>query len=342
MAYNDVKEYGYYWREDERRMIHFPSFEIPRLSLCESTKVQRYRLGTLDRLPLEILHQLLGQLDFLTLLSFRGLNLASRSIIDSLLAFKYMTQYAANVLRAINRTNLITTFTAAHLLKSLRTDRCTGCQQFGSYLFLLTCSRCCYDCLQKEPRFRAIDLATARKDFGLKPKSLRGLPTMLSLPGIYAPGTRRSFKRRFRLVSAVEAYTLAKALNGSVTTAAALDSTQSETNAYSHDRAWASMLTSSLDSFRGFASIVFPSLDTRTMRVESGISCKGCRAVCNVKNLGSNPTLVTQRERAFSLAEFQQHISECDGVRRLRDLSQREEVEIGNYRSRRAFIVANF
>lgn len=342
MANSDFERYGYHWTKADRSMIHFSSPEIPSLSLYGSTKVQRYPMGMLDRLPLEIIHQILEQLDFFTLVILRGLNLASRSIVDSLPAFKYMTQYAANTLRALSRTRLITVFTASRLLNVLRTDRCMNCQQYGAFLFLLTCSRCCFKCLEKDARLRAITLSTAKSSLGLKAKDLRRLPTMLSLPGTYALRGRRTTKKRFRLVSAVEAFVLAKALYGDATTALTADSAQLATEVNVREQAWASMLASFVDPFRGFASTAFPSLDTGSMCVQSGISCRGCEDACNRKSRGelkgvNGSDLIAQRDMAFSLIEFRQHLRQCEGIKRLRHLCLGGEKKAADYLSRLAF-----
>lgn len=289
-------------------------------------------MGILDRLPLEVLHQVLDQLDFHTLVAIRSLNLASRNTVDSFPAYKYMTQYAANALRALSQTELITAFSAVHLFKVLRTDRCTGCQQFGAYLFLLTCSRCCFNCLEKDVRFRAIAFGSLKENFGLKAIPGRRLPTMLSLPGKYAG--RRSVKRRFRLVSAFEAYALAKALYGEAT-----DDVSRPGNAACCRREWnwSSMLTSTHDAFRGFASTAFPTLDTGSMLVQSGISCRGCDDFClrEERNGVNKPdVLARRRDRAFSQVEFEQHKKECEGIEFLDDLYLRGEMKAAAYISR--------
>ena len=331
MADNAVARYGYHWSQAARSMIHFSSPDIPRLDLTRASTA----VGILDRLPFEILHQVLDQLDFSTLVAIRSLNLASRNTVDSFPAYKYMTQYAADALRALSQTELITAFSSAHLFKVLRTDRCTGCQQFGAYLFLLTCSRCCFNCLQKDARFRAIAFGSLKDNFGLKPTPARRLPTMLSLPGEYAVRASRSVKRRFRLVSAFEAYALAKALYGDAT-----EDTSRRGNAACVRREWKwrhMLFTSTHDAFRGFASTAFPTLDTGSMLVQSGISCRGCDYFCLRKEQNGVKTpdvLARRRDRAFSQAEFEQHKKECEGIAFLDDLYLHWEKEAKAYISR--------
>lgn len=158
----------------------------------------------------------------------QSVNFTGGSIISTLPAFTCMTQYAPGALRALSHTRLIKIFTAAHPFRIFRTVRCVGCQKFGSFLFLLDCSRCCFHCLQTNVRFRAIDIRTAKEKYGLQSRELRGLPTMLSLPGTYALTNIRTIKRSIRLVSAVEAYRLSRKIYGVDTTATlASDSIQS-------------------------------------------------------------------------------------------------------------------
>lgn len=149
-------------------MIRFASLDIPCFNLSASTTVRTNSMGLLDKLPFEILQQVLQLLDFRSLTSIRSLNFASRSVVDALSAFSYMTKYAASALRALSQTRLITRFAVSLLFLLFRTDRCIGCQRFGSFLFLLNCARCCYDCLERDLSLRAIDLLTAREKFGFE------------------------------------------------------------------------------------------------------------------------------------------------------------------------------
>jgi hypothetical protein len=318
-------------------MIHFSSPQIPRLGLCDSTTARANSLGILDKLPFEILHQLVQLLDFYTLVTIRSVNFAARTAIDAFPAFKYMTQYAAGALRALSQTRLVKSFTVAHLFHVSRTDRCFGCHKFGAFLFLLNCSRCCFKCLETDVRLRAIDLRAAKNQLGLKPRDLRSLPTMLSLPGTYALRDRRTIKRRLRLVSAVEAYTLSQKIYGDDTaTTLAFRSVQYAPIARIREQAWASMHKSFRDPYRGLASTHFPNLDIAAKLIQLGISCRGCQEACRgksqVKRKGVPALEMTaRRERVYSEAEFKQHMKECDGVKWLKALDRRGGEEAAVY-----------
>lgn len=154
---------------------------------------------------------------------------------------------------------------------------------------------------------------------------------MLSLPWTYAVRASRRINRRFRLVSAFEAYELAKALYGDAPTGPAA-SPAASSNRFEWDRrirrerTWARMVKSLEDPFRGLASNSFPALDAGSMLAQSGISCRGCdeayRANSRLKPKGADTSdLLTQRDRAFSQAEFEQHLKECEGVKRFHTMN---------------------
>lgn len=60
------------------------------------------------------------------------------------------------------------------------------CGYFGTYLYLLSCSRICYVCLMENTQFLPLAPANARITFGLNRRELSKLPIALSLPGRYS------------------------------------------------------------------------------------------------------------------------------------------------------------
>jgi len=128
----------------------------------------------------------------------------------------------------------------------------------------------------------------ARKCFGLMPKDLRRLPSMLSIPGTYSVGHRTTCNTRIRLFSLKQSKALGVAKYGSleamerfVTSRNAGKLTYTEV----HDVRWLTGHPSTIgscsnvpnDRYCGMASTGFPSLRPNNI-LENGVWCLGCRA----------------------------------------------------------------
>src|SRR5690606_28814019 len=59
---------------------------------------------------------------------------------------------------SLSRTKLLSLHSMIQLRRVLRSDRCECCPEYGAYLFLPTCVRCCWECLNANPSLRAISL----------------------------------------------------------------------------------------------------------------------------------------------------------------------------------------
>ncbi|KAF1842493.1 uncharacterized protein K460DRAFT_380330 [Cucurbitaria berberidis CBS 394.84] len=124
-------------------------------------------LGSLDRLPLELLHDTLFRLDMHSLFKFRQANLRSRQTVDSLKQYQMVVSHGLNLLCALLRTRLAVGISLLDFYNALCTKACTLCGEFGGFISLLTWKRCCFKCLQEAPEFQVQTLNTARKQFHL-------------------------------------------------------------------------------------------------------------------------------------------------------------------------------
>ncbi|KAI1175431.1 hypothetical protein F4777DRAFT_588500 [Nemania sp. FL0916] len=145
----------------------------------------RHSVSQLDKLPLEIVTEILLELDVPTLTVFRRVNYRAMSLVDSLHQFKMILKHCPNVLRAIISINA-TFFNCQALYQTLFTYKCATCDHFGGYLYLITCKRVCYPCFTSNLNFFPVSSRYAGKETGLKIKELkRHLPHVCSLPGRY-------------------------------------------------------------------------------------------------------------------------------------------------------------
>ncbi|KAF2171825.1 hypothetical protein M409DRAFT_18058 [Zasmidium cellare ATCC 36951] len=149
-------------------------------------------LGRLDVLPLEILHYTFSMLDLRTLSSISQTCLRGRGVIKSMPEYRDLIRYAPSTMTALGLTRLIEYHSAYDLHTPLLASECASCGEFGPFLFLLACERCCYGCLWSN-----------------KPSSVKKLPTMRSLPGTYWARHEITRIRRLRLVSVKAAKELA-------------------------------------------------------------------------------------------------------------------------------------
>ncbi|KAL9532994.1 hypothetical protein SMMN14_03534 [Sphaerulina musiva] len=172
-------------------------------------------LGTLDTLPLEILHAIFAGLDFKSLLHISATCLRGIDVVKSLPEYRDLTSHAPLALAALGKTRLIRHHTATDLHTALLSPSCTSCNQYGAFLFLPTCQRCCYHCLRRNRSFWVIPLSVARKCFSLSVAEVKSIPKLRSIPGKYFVGYCISRQRSVGLVSVSHAKELSIKIHGS-------------------------------------------------------------------------------------------------------------------------------
>lgn len=148
--------------------------------------------GVLDRLPLEIVHEILFELDLRTLVVLRRVNRRGRELVGSLPQWNAISKHARNALRGILALETGGWITCRHLYEKLCTSACEYCGDFGGYLYLITCRRVCFLCLSEDERYFPPSLTRACSKFGLKPATIKTLPRIKVLPGTYSPNALKA------------------------------------------------------------------------------------------------------------------------------------------------------
>jgi hypothetical protein len=265
--------------------------------------------------------------------------------VESLPAYRDLVEFAPRTLGALGHTGLISLHSAAVLRATLLSAQCISCREYGAFLFLPTCERCCYECLCSNQSFRVLPVALAGRCFSLTQSQLKKAPIMRSIPGVYSIGHRISRYRRLRLISAKHARELGIMVHGSVENMANLlpdiceesytfewlldapleplqrDPSTMPSDVYTPD-----------DYYCGMASTHFPSLFPNNA-LESGLWCRGCEWTFESYKLrdltsseesdlipqGVEPFWLLSRMqyRARSRAEFPSHVKDCYGARKL-------------------------
>jgi hypothetical protein len=172
-----------------------------------------FATNQLDRLPLELLIEVLLQLDIPSLTRFRGLNRRTMELVNSVHQYTAIIEHCPNIVRAIVSIQA-DAFDCGTLYRTLCTSRCFTCNRFGDHLYLIDCRRVCYFCFTRRAEYLPLTSHEASKFFTLnaKPKSnakssrklleLAKPPSVLSLPGRYCGAwtTRGGLQpRRLRL-----------------------------------------------------------------------------------------------------------------------------------------------
>ncbi len=172
--------------------------------------------GLFDTLLLELLHSIFNMLDFQSLSRVSRVSLRGEALVESLPAYRDLIEHAPLTLPALGQTRLISLHSAAALHVTLLSEQCISCGQYGAFLFLPRCERCCYECLLSNESLWVISLALAGNCFDVTPRQLKRIPTVLSISGVYSIGHRISRKTPLWLVSVMTAKGLGVVLHGSI------------------------------------------------------------------------------------------------------------------------------
>lgn len=306
--------------------------------------------GNLNALPLEMLHRIFVMLDFASLSSIFRTCLRGAACVESLPEYRDLMRHAPKALAALGRTGLVRLHSAARIHDSLRSKDCESCGDFGPFLFLPTCKRCCYLCLQENQSFWTVPLSVAVECFQLSPSEAQALPQMRSIPGQY--GAKQEVSRLpLNLVCVGTAKELAIADNKSMDEVRqSLESKRFQglpLNKYHRLRFLQDApltppgqeIRGRLydpdipdDDYCGMASVAFPHV-TADSRVECGLWCMGCQLSYR-ERLPSEAIPVRMAHRllprrpgggvayaehfiARNRAEFLGHVEVCSGAQRM-------------------------
>ncbi|KAG9251497.1 F-box domain-containing protein [Emericellopsis atlantica] len=304
-------------------------------------------LTSLDRLPPEIMSTLLDMLDIQSISRFARVSFRGDTFVQSHRAYRDLVAFAPQVLLALGRVGLIDLHSVAELHTALRTERCATCIEYGAFLFLPTCERCCWECLRYNPSLRMLLPKEAKRYFGLSERHLQRLRTFYVIPGKYGISANPA-PEHCRLVSVKAARALGLVVQGSAEKLAHAMARRCKSTRllvkgrYLQGEPAVSQGQDLLllpsqgniptDNFFGVASILFSSL-SKSGRVEDGLWCRGCEvtlrqydslrlprdvlATVVPPNCEPQRVLLGLERRAWSKESFLDHIKHCYGARQL-------------------------
>ncbi|EQK99073.1 Cyclin-like F-box [Ophiocordyceps sinensis CO18] len=251
-------------------------------------------LGSLDRLPLELLHDVLLRLDMQSLFNFRQTNLRSRQMVHSLKQYQMVALHGLNLLCALLRTRLAIGVSLFDFYHALCTKICTFCGEFGGFISLLTWNRCCFECLQRAQETQVQTLAAMRKQFHLTKAEIRQLMSFKTLAGIYSM-KESPYKSRITVVSVHQA--------------------MSVTGQQPRARAQAQPAKRGRNQTLNFmGACALPYYDGRTGKVEDGMSCAGCQLALEKDIIGSRGEkwAFEARDKVYAQDGFLEHFPWCE------------------------------
>lgn len=272
-------------------------------------------LGSLGKLPLDILQEILPQLDLRTLTDLQYVNRCAADVVRHLPQFKLLTKHARNVLRGALAIETGHYVTCDQVLVLLHDFECFYCRGFGGYLYLLACKRVCYRCFLQDNRLRPVTPNQAQLRFGLSDEALEGVPRMRYVPGTYGISKVR-FEERGEVVDDEGAELAGITLHGS--RAAMQDylirTSKERVKKYGGPPEMRLLLRREIidvgrpNPSRFVAICEVPWIDEGSGEVNWGFRCAGCHGVSDTGRSSS-----TWWE-LFNVQTFEQHIGWAGGI----------------------------
>ncbi|KAJ2967696.1 hypothetical protein NQ176_g9537 [Zarea fungicola] len=307
-----------------------------------------HSLGQLDSLPTEVLQLMLDHLDFLSLARLARTARRGQELVASFPAYHLVRRHASETLAALSAMSILYLHSASLLREALHSSECSCCGNFGAFLFLLSCERCCFQCISTKPALWVLPRPDASKCFNLSAKQLKALPSARSLSGKYCVLFDISRTRPLHLVSVRAAKKLALQVHGSeaavtshVPSARLSNNLQGNLALLQHTQLDFSKHDPFLGSnpgndwYNGMATIRFPHLPVAHEDSDWGSWCRGCKLVWrkadhNELDTAQMSQIVPQDRhpgafcfrfalREWPRADFSGHARSCYGVQVLEE-----------------------
>jgi hypothetical protein len=170
---------------------------------------QKPDIGSMSRLPAELILDILERLSVSDLIRFRRCNRAANYYVDSKTLLHSALRFAPNVLQGIMAIQPSMSITAHHLREKLSQRCCDACGHLAQYIYLPTCSRACFECL---PQFGCRTFGVPipewemTKQVQLGPRDIAAVPSFRLLPAVFTCGVNK-----FKTASSPRLYDVATA-----------------------------------------------------------------------------------------------------------------------------------
>ncbi|KAJ4251551.1 hypothetical protein NW762_011541 [Fusarium torreyae] len=308
----------YHRQEFDRVLVRTPDSKLraPFLSTTFDSPIPS-DLGVLDRFPEELILLILRELDLVSYLRFRRVNNRARNIATVSREYKAVVNYGLEGLKPLLKTGVGHLFTVSHFYQTLVNPKCKFCGKFAPFLYLITCQRCCFSCLQISDDLRVLSIPVSTAFSKLVERSKDELeqafePKLRVVYGKYSLEAWPKVKRPRYLIQKNRVHDILTSLGiGQEIASEALGG---------HIWPWEHQRQNDAVHwycYRYMASTTFPWYDLSENQVEAGVSCKGCQfrvedyARAN-RRRREPPWGYNDRDRVYTSEEFFYHFKRCD------------------------------
>jgi hypothetical protein len=105
------------------------------------------KLGSLDKLPTELIVEVLKLVSIKDVVHFRQVNRKARRSVQTMLSYERVSLYGLQCVRTMLSTDIAQHYTFEDLYDVLCTPRCVACGKSGDFVYLPTLKRACLNCL---------------------------------------------------------------------------------------------------------------------------------------------------------------------------------------------------
>ncbi|KAK2128876.1 hypothetical protein NOF04DRAFT_1245577 [Fusarium oxysporum II5] len=248
-------------------------------------KTQTPNLGVLARLPQDLLEEIVLHLDIDSFRRFRQVSRRARYLSTAITIYQRVLRYAPDAPNALRRTDLSGYVSYSDVYTALTTSKCTFCGQFGEFMFLSTAKRCCFEWLRASPETALVNQACISRREQWKDlytehtedlaEALKSMDKMSKTRGVLAKDLLAAYIK------------VDKGLKEPVQ----------------------SLLKPGWLHYRLAASIIFPSLNPRTGKLQTGLSPPSLVPATS-QNVMFNLHF-RARDRSYSEDEAALHFSQC-------------------------------
>lgn len=278
----------------------------------------------LDRLPPELFHIIISQLDLASLHALRRANRRAAELLYSHSEYNTLITHAWDAVRGTLCIDTAKLITCNQLHEKLCTEKCDGCGDFGGYLYLLTAKRVCFVCFSERRRYFPVPIHLACRKYWISSLVVDTLPHMKAIPGQYSPARVASVESVF--VDSESALNVGLEIHGSsdAMTRNVIAKELERINEYSRRRyesafseedpkpfveppeVFLSRCDERVNNPHRFMAIVpAPWVNKAKQVTERGFPCPGCEGL---------EKLPFHRRRRYTATSFEEHLEECGEI----------------------------
>ncbi|KAJ3475465.1 hypothetical protein NLG97_g9452 [Lecanicillium saksenae] len=141
--------------------------------MSNTDRISLEPIGSLEKLPSEIILQILDQLDLQSLSRFSQVSFKAWRLVRGFQPYREILKHAPQFPHTLSATKLLKKYSALHIYSHIiASDRCSSCLCFGVFVFLPTCQRVCRPCFLEKIDFKMITKDSAKQAFNLNDEQI--------------------------------------------------------------------------------------------------------------------------------------------------------------------------